>query len=173
MLATPVLRISSAAKKNTISNYSAPSKRRIPGRTRLTKATRRPVSRSDWQAQHVTCPQGKASALWRPYQNKHGRECIAVRFAHRDCLDCTVHSQCTHSPGPRTPHPVAPELSMWPCSRRANIRRQKPSSNATVNGLVLKEPSPKEREPLISGEHVTSAWARHACSIYLPQRPST
>ena len=56
----------------------------------------------DWQAQHVTCPQGKTSVLWRPYQNKHGGECIAVRFAHRDCLDCPVHAQCTHSPGPRT-----------------------------------------------------------------------
>ena len=56
----------------------------------------------DWQAQHVICPQGKTSVLWRPGQSKHGGECIAVRFAHRDCLDCPVRSQCTHSPGPRT-----------------------------------------------------------------------
>ena len=56
----------------------------------------------DWQAQHVTCPQGKISALWRPAQNKHGGACIAVRFAHRDCLDCPTRSPCTHSPGPRT-----------------------------------------------------------------------
>jgi len=56
----------------------------------------------NWQAQHVTCPQGKTSVLWRPGQNKHGGACISVRFAHRDCLDCAVRSQCTHSPGPRT-----------------------------------------------------------------------
>ena len=56
----------------------------------------------DWQAQHVICPQGKTSALWRPCLNKHGGECIAVRFAQRDCLDCAIRSQCTHSPGPRT-----------------------------------------------------------------------
>jgi transposase len=57
----------------------------------------------DWQAQHVICPQGKLSALWRPCLNKHGGECIAVRFARQDCLDCPVRAQCTHSPdGPRT-----------------------------------------------------------------------
>jgi transposase len=56
----------------------------------------------DWQAEHVICPQGKTSVLWQPGQNKHGGECIAVRFARRDCMDCPARSQCTHSPGPRT-----------------------------------------------------------------------
>jgi transposase len=56
----------------------------------------------NWQAQHVTCPQGKKSVLWHPQQNKHGGECISIRFALRDCLDCAARSQCTHSPGPRT-----------------------------------------------------------------------
>jgi transposase len=57
---------------------------------------------TDWQAKQVTCPQNKTSVLWRPGRNKHGGECIAVRFADRDCLGYLVRSQCTHPPGART-----------------------------------------------------------------------
>ena len=49
----------------------------------------------DWEAQRVTCPQGKVSIAWRPQQDKSGEPVINVQFATRDCRACEVRSRCT------------------------------------------------------------------------------
>lgn len=94
----------------------------------------------DWPAQHVTCPQGKTSVLWRPYQNRRGGECIAVRFAHRDCLDCPVHSQCTHSPGPRTltllPQAQHVALQQARAYQQTEAFRQRYRKRAGIEGTI-------------------------------------
>jgi transposase len=94
----------------------------------------------DWQTQHVICPQGKTSVLWRPSQNKHGGECISVRFAHRDCLDCPVRSQCTHSPGPRTltllPQAQHVALQQARAYQKTEAFRQRYRKRAGVEGTI-------------------------------------
>jgi len=51
----------------------------------------------DWEAETVTCPQGKKSRVWRPRQDSYGNDTIEVRFARQDCTPCKVRSQCTRS----------------------------------------------------------------------------
>jgi transposase len=55
-----------------------------------------------WEAQQATCPQGKASRLWRYEQDSQGYESIRVRFARSDCDGCTVRSACTQAQQGRT-----------------------------------------------------------------------
>ena len=42
----------------------------------------------DWEAQRVTCPEGKTSVLWKPGQDRWGNEVIHTEFARRECLAC-------------------------------------------------------------------------------------
>ena len=49
----------------------------------------------DWDAQVVTCPQGKQSCYWKPQVSTYGREEIQVRFATSDCRTCAVRERCT------------------------------------------------------------------------------
>ncbi len=50
----------------------------------------------NWQAQTVTCPQGKISISWHERKEKN-KPVIQVRFASRDCVPCTSRSQCTRA----------------------------------------------------------------------------
>jgi transposase len=49
----------------------------------------------DWDAQVVSCPQGKRSCYWRPQVDASGRAEVQVRFAATDCRSCVARSQCT------------------------------------------------------------------------------
>ncbi len=51
----------------------------------------------DWEAQQVTCPQGKQSAIWSLGQDRYDNPVINVRFAKQDCLGCPQRTQCTHA----------------------------------------------------------------------------
>lgn len=51
----------------------------------------------DWEAQQVTCPQGKQSVVWSPSQDRYDNPVINVRFAKQDCLSCPQRDQCTRS----------------------------------------------------------------------------
>jgi transposase len=51
----------------------------------------------DWQAQTVTCPQGRVSQYWHARQDEAGQDCIAVRFNLADCARCAARSRCTKS----------------------------------------------------------------------------
>jgi transposase len=50
----------------------------------------------DWEAQVVTCPQGKESKSWRTQTNK-GHAVIRARFDPHDCATCPSRSQCTRT----------------------------------------------------------------------------
>ena len=39
----------------------------------------------DWQAQTVTCPQGRPSSSWTPAQDAKGKPVIKVKFSQTDC----------------------------------------------------------------------------------------
>ena len=49
---------------------------------------------ADYDAQTVTCPQGKTSASWSPC-TQHGKDAIVATFSARDCGPCPARPQCT------------------------------------------------------------------------------
>jgi transposase len=51
----------------------------------------------DWQAQTVTCPQGRVSQSWHPGQDQKGNEIIKVQFGRADCRACDCRDLCTKS----------------------------------------------------------------------------
>ena len=51
----------------------------------------------DWQAQRVTCPQGKISASWCNRQDKQGEPRVEVMFNTTDCTPCPARTLCTRS----------------------------------------------------------------------------
>jgi transposase len=57
---------------------------------------------ADYDAQAVTCPQGKTSASWSPC-TQHGKDAIVATFSARDCGPCPARALCTTS-GARRRH---------------------------------------------------------------------
>jgi transposase len=51
----------------------------------------------DWEAQRVTCPEGKTSVVWKPGQDRWGNEVIHAEFARRECLACPSRPLCTRA----------------------------------------------------------------------------
>jgi transposase len=51
----------------------------------------------DWEAQRVTCPEGKTSVVWKPGQDRWGNEVIHTEFARRECLACASRALCTRA----------------------------------------------------------------------------
>lgn len=83
----------------------------------------------DWQAQQVTCPQGKISRHWKPEHGPRDKPTIQVQFPKADCLACTVRAQWTRSTrGPRelTLHPREAHLAI-PAAR---VRQETPDFKA-------------------------------------------
>ena len=48
----------------------------------------------DWEAERVTCPQGRISSSWTPVQDA-GKALIKVKFSRRDCQPCPSRTLCT------------------------------------------------------------------------------
>jgi transposase len=48
----------------------------------------------DWEAQTVTCPQGRISSSWTPVQDA-GKSSISVKFSQSDCQVCPARASCT------------------------------------------------------------------------------
>src|SRR5258707_13327810 len=48
----------------------------------------------DWQAETVTCPQGRTSSSWTPVQDA-GKSLIKVKFSQSDCKVCPAQASCT------------------------------------------------------------------------------
>jgi transposase len=48
----------------------------------------------DWDAQMVTCPQGRSSSSWTPVQDA-GKSLIKVKFSQSDCKVCPSRISCT------------------------------------------------------------------------------
>jgi transposase len=51
----------------------------------------------DWDAQLVTCPNGKQSVSWRPHHTPFNTEMIAVAFHRNDCTPCPQRQRCTQA----------------------------------------------------------------------------
>jgi transposase len=48
----------------------------------------------DWEAEKVTCPQGRSSSSWTPVQDA-GKSLIKVKFSQSDCKVCPSQVSCT------------------------------------------------------------------------------
>lgn len=48
----------------------------------------------DWEAETVTCPQGRSSSSWTPVQDA-GKSLIKVKFSQSDCKVCPSRLLCT------------------------------------------------------------------------------
>ncbi len=48
----------------------------------------------DWEAETVTCPQGRTSSSWTPVQDA-GKSLIKVKFSQSDCKVCPARASCT------------------------------------------------------------------------------
>jgi transposase len=48
----------------------------------------------DWEAETVTCPQGRISSSWTPVQDA-GKSLIKVKFSQSDCKVCPARTCCT------------------------------------------------------------------------------
>ncbi|MFJ3608507.1 IS1182 family transposase [Streptomyces anulatus] len=53
----------------------------------------------DWQAQEVSCPNGKRSRGWSDSTSQTGAAVIRAWFSINDCGPCPVRSQCTRGTG--------------------------------------------------------------------------
>jgi transposase len=51
----------------------------------------------DWEAERVTCPEGKTSVLWKPGRDRWGNEVIHAEFARRECQACPSRPRCTRA----------------------------------------------------------------------------
>jgi transposase len=48
----------------------------------------------DWEAETVTCPQGRTNSSWTPVQDA-GKSLIKVKFSQSDCKVCPARNSCT------------------------------------------------------------------------------
>jgi transposase len=53
--------------------------------------------RVDWDAEVVTCPQGRTSLRWTPMQAGRGRAMVHVDFSPADCTPCPTRALCTRA----------------------------------------------------------------------------
>lgn len=51
----------------------------------------------DWEAETVTCPQGRTSNSWTPAQDAKGHPVIKIKFSQTDCKACPSQTSCTSS----------------------------------------------------------------------------
>jgi transposase len=49
----------------------------------------------DWDAEQVTCPQGKTSLSWTPASDAKRKPVIKVKFSQKDCKVCPTRTACT------------------------------------------------------------------------------
>ncbi len=75
----------------------------------------------DWDAQVVTCPQGKPSRAWEQRLGPRGQGLIHVRFHRGDCRTCACRADCTRSkaePHALTFHPQAEHAALQAARQR-------------------------------------------------------
>ncbi|MBE7467652.1 MAG: transposase [Anaerolineales bacterium] len=105
----------------------------------------------DWQAQVVTCPQGKLSQSWQFRREKYGHLYIQARFAPPDCRACPYRLDCTKSKRASAWLASALSLSMKHSKPLALDKKQVNSRPSTKNGPGLKVQSLKGFVPLACG----------------------
>jgi hypothetical protein len=81
----------------------------------------------NWQAQRVTCPQGKTNTRWHEFVDWRGKPAIQIGFRPSDCLACEPARSVPNARGRlarRACSPCRRRQSMRPCGRRVRVSRQ-------------------------------------------------
>src|SRR6266480_7222690 len=72
----------------------------------------------DWEAETVTCPQGRISSSWTPVQDA-GKSLIKVKFSQMDCKVCPARASCTGTTRRTlTLHPKEQMLALFAARQR-------------------------------------------------------
>jgi transposase len=95
----------------------------------------------DWDAQTVTCPQGKISRNWNTERGPRNKPTIQVRFHKADCLACPARIQCTHSitaPRELTLHPREAHLALAAARREQRLPdfKERYDKRAGIEGTI-------------------------------------
>ena len=95
----------------------------------------------DWEAETVTCPQGRTSSSWTPVQDA-GKSLIKVKFSQSDCKVCPAQACCTGTT--RRTLTLHPESRCWRCLQHASERRRMSSRTPIAIERALRGPIRKE-----------------------------
>lgn len=94
----------------------------------------------DWDAQTVTCPQGKVSRNWNAVRGPRNKPTIQVRFRKADCLACSARSHCTRSataPRELTLHPREAHVALASARREQQPDfKERYNKRAGVEGTI-------------------------------------
>jgi transposase len=81
----------------------------------------------DWEAETVTCPQGRTSSSWTPVQDA-GKSLIKVKFSQSDCKVCPARACCTGTTRRTlTLHPREQMQALFAARKRENTDEFKDS----------------------------------------------
>lgn len=95
----------------------------------------------DWQAEQVTCPQGRNSSYWKPQTGVRDNPVIEINFRKKDCGACRGRELCTHSKsGPRVltimPQDHFEALQAARAYQQTDDFRQQYAKRAGVEGTI-------------------------------------
>ena len=96
----------------------------------------------DWQAQQVTCPQGKTSRYWIPTYDRHGKDVIHIKFNPADCTVCPSRELCTQAKAGARMLGIHPDQEQHQALQQARLRqkapdfKQKYAKRAGIEGTI-------------------------------------
>jgi len=76
----------------------------------------------DWEAQKVTCPNGKISHNWRELRDHFNKEVVQARFSRMDCRICEQRALCTKSKGDPRLVRLRPRANHEACKQFVNFK---------------------------------------------------
>src|SRR6266702_2847588 len=91
----------------------------------------------DWEAETVTCPQGRTSSSWTPVQEAN-KALIKVKFSISDCKVCPARSLCTGTTRrSMTLHPKEQMQALFAARKRerTDVFKQTYHHRAGIEGL--------------------------------------
>jgi transposase len=95
----------------------------------------------DWQAEQVTCPQGKTSSSWVSSFDTKGNPRVEVMFNTSDCAPCQARLLCTKSKRKRRKITIRPQeqanlLQTVRASQQTEVFWERYATRAGVEGTI-------------------------------------
>jgi transposase len=95
----------------------------------------------NWQAEQVTCPQGKISSYWQSHLSIRHTPVLKINFRNKDCGPCPTRALCTRKKsGPRTLTLIHPDhfeaLQTARAYQQTDDFRQQYTTRAGVEGTI-------------------------------------
>lgn len=84
----------------------------------------------NWQAQQVTCSEGKTSRYWIPTYDRHGKEVIHIKFHPNDCHACPSRACCTQAKAGARMLALHPDPMQHQALPQARLRQKAPDFKA-------------------------------------------